>query len=726
MYKRFILICIMITAVTAALISVGLSALHMHQKTLNTERQNQFISVAEQIRLDIKRTLDDFIQAEQKRPYTDYLPVYAPETTNEADAFVRSPLADTLTNGLAYGYFQIDSSAALTLPFEPQQPDLQSEFFTYNTVLETQLMPALGGREFLQSQRVQFDLGREGWDNTLSSYLATRSNAPRPDVFRERQPDRADMTAPGARQLQEQEQEDLPQAQSAQAQQQRQIAQQAPDRAGRYRIESLDESAQPVQIVTQQRKTTDLNIPAQALPDKQDALKKTVHKSEQGALSKAPVAPEPSAKMPKGIAATNKEKAASPSNGGMMMDTMMGGGMGGMMDRPSAEAEGKSPELSDSEPHVVQTPVQIRIEPFVSLLVPYSDGKDGLFSGQIFLLRHIQIEQTHLIQGFRLNQSELAAHIQNSAERFLRQGMGFELSRREHPDAAYTAILDFGFGEIGLHLLELEPGWIPNRIALLRQWFYAIVVVVLLVITLTMLSLYRSLNEQVRLSKKKDDFISAVSHELRTPLTSIRMYTEMLEKDWVKDETKRREYYGTMRQESERLTRLIENVLDFSRIQRGRKQFDFTIGDVNSSIRDVIEMMRPCADQTGFKIETEFSPIAPFAFDRDAVMQIVINLIDNSLKYAKEAQDKRIVVRTHQENRYVVIEVEDYGPGVPKSQQKKIFEAFYRCCDESTRQTTGTGLGLALVKRFVLAHHGVVEVLNTKPSGVIFRIRLAR
>ncbi len=137
-------------------------------------------------------------------------------------------------------------------------------------------------------------------------------------------------------------------------------------------------------------------------------------------------------------------------------------------------------------------------------------------------------------------------------------------------------------------------------------------------------------------------------------------------------------------------------------------------------------MMRPCADQTGFKIETEFSPIAPFAFDRDAVMQIVINLIDNSLKYAKEAQDKRIVVRTHQENRYVVIEVEDYGPGVPKSQQKKIFEAFYRCCDESTRQTTGTGLGLALVKRFVLAHHGVVEVLNTKPSGVIFRIRLAR
>ena len=723
MYKRFILICIMITAVSAGLIGLGLSALQMHQKTLSAERQNQFVSVAEQIRLDIKRTLDDFIQAEQKRPYTDYLSVYAPETTNQAAAFVRSPLADALTHGLAYGYFQIDSSAALTLPYEQQQSKSQTEYYAYNTTLENQLLPALGGREFLQSQRVQLDLQQDQRDNTLSSYLANRSNAPRPAAAREDQTQQRLNGSPETRQSRDQNLEAARQVQSAQPQQQREMMQQAPDRAGRYRIESLDESAQPVQVVTQQRKTTDLNISPQTQSAQLDSFQKSELKKKENASPEIPAVSEPPSKSHKGITAVDKRKTDTSSNGlGVNMEAMMGGGMD-----PLPGAMSDSMASSESEQTVIQTtPVQIRIEPFVPLLVPYTNGTDGLFSGQVFLLRHIQIEQTHLIQGFRLNQTELTAQIQDSANRFLRRGMGFELSRQDRPDAAYTAILDFGFGEIGLHLLEMEPTWIQNRVALLRQWFYAIVIIVLLAITLTMLSLYKSLNEQVRLSKKKDDFISAVSHELRTPLTSIRMYTEMLEKDWVKDETKRREYYGTMRQESERLTRLIENVLDFSRIQRGRKQFEFTMGDVNGCVRDVAEMMRPCAERAGFTLETELSPIEPFAFDRDAVMQIVINLVDNSIKYAREAQDKLILVRTHPEKGCAVIEVEDHGPGVPKSQQNRIFEAFYRCGDESTRQTTGTGLGLALVKRFVQAHHGIVEVLNAKSGGALFRVRLAR
>jgi two-component system phosphate regulon sensor histidine kinase PhoR len=101
-----------------------------------------------------------------------------------------------------------------------------------------------------------------------------------------------------------------------------------------------------------------------------------------------------------------------------------------------------------------------------------------------------------------------------------------------------------------------------------------------------MAALWKNMHEQVQLSRKKDDFISAVSHDLRTPLTSIRMYTEMLEKDWVKTDDKRRQYYTTMRTESERLTRLIENVLDFSRIQRGKKKYDFTLGDINLCVTE--------------------------------------------------------------------------------------------------------------------------------------------
>ena len=393
----------------------------------------------------------------------------------------------------------------------------------------------------------------------------------------------------------------------------------------------------------------------------------------------------------------------------------------GMMGSASLDGIGDNETFQDAG-----STVQIRIEPFAPLIVPGGPASEAVFPGEIFLVRHVQIEGTHLLQGFRLHESELAKQVQESARRLLREGMSAELGQAARPDAAHTAILDFGFGELVLNLLELESGWITARVATLNTWMTTILLVVWLAVLLALFSLWRNLHEQVTLARKKDDFLSAVSHELRTPLTSIRMYTEMLEKGWVKDEAKRVEYYGTMRQESERLTRLIENVLDFSRIQRGKKQFSFTLGDVNGCLRDVVEMMRPCAERAGFVIEAELSAIEPFAFDRDAVMQIVINLIDNALKYAKDASDKRIIIRSRPDDGAAVIEVEDRGPGVPKSQQQKIFEAFYRCGDESTRQTTGTGLGLALVKRFAEAHRGVVEILNAKPTGAVFRVRIAR
>jgi len=370
--------------------------------------------------------------------------------------------------------------------------------------------------------------------------------------------------------------------------------------------------------------------------------------------------------------------------------------------------------------------VQVRIEPFVPITVSDSEGENnGIFAGQVYLLRHVQIEDRHLMQGFRLNEDELLRQVAESAKLFLRRGMGYEISKTERPDAAFTAVLQFDFGEIVLNLLEQEPGLVQAQVVRIRNWFFGILGVVWLAVLIAMAALWKNLHEQVVLSRKKDDFISAVSHELRTPLTSIRMYTEMLEKDWVKTDGKRREYYTTMRQESERLTRLVENVLDFSRIQRGKKRYDFSMGDVNACIGEVAEMMRPYVERAGFTLVQDFCETAPFAFDRDAVAQIVINLVDNALKYAKAAEDKCIILRTRQSKEMVLIEIEDHGPGIPRSQQKKIFDAFYRCEDESTRQSVGTGLGLALVKRFAEAHHGFVEILNAKPTGALFRVGLA-
>jgi two-component system phosphate regulon sensor histidine kinase PhoR len=369
--------------------------------------------------------------------------------------------------------------------------------------------------------------------------------------------------------------------------------------------------------------------------------------------------------------------------------------------------------------------VQIRIEPFVPVVVGGADAEQSIFGGQVFMLRHVQIEDRHFLQGFQLDERRLLEEIKDSAKRFMREGMDFELSQVQNTDAAFAAILDFGFGDLVLNLIEIDPAWIGRQIDKLQNWYFSIIGIVLLAVSLGLASLWRNARAQFKLTQKKDDFISAVSHELRTPLTSIRMYAEMLEKNWVKSEVKVIEYYRNMRQESERLSRLIENVLNFSRIQKGKKKYTFSLGDMNRCITEVVEMMGPYATQRGFSIKTDFEELGQIAFDSDAVTQIVVNLLDNAVKYARQAKDKTITIRTRNQDQFILIEVEDHGPGVPHRQRKKVFEEFYRTGSEATRETNGTGLGLALVKKFAEAHNGFVEILTAKPMGAIFRVGLA-
>jgi len=360
---------------------------------------------------------------------------------------------------------------------------------------------------------------------------------------------------------------------------------------------------------------------------------------------------------------------------------------------------------------------------------PFKHALD-IFGKQVFLVRDVQIEDRRFRQGFQLNENRLIEVVKKSAAGFMRKGMTFELpqtksERADTDDVAYSAVLDFGFGYLILHLKETFPEVIAKQASQLHKWYFSIVTVVFIAVMLALASLWRYARAQIKLAEKKDDFISAVSHELRTPLTSIRMYSEMLENKWVKSEEKVAEYYRSMRQESERLSRLIENVLDFSRIQKGRKKYTLSVGDLNNCIAGVVEMMTPYAVQNGFKIRMELEPLGQTAFDNDAIKQIVVNLLDNAVKYARNAKDKTVTVRTRSDSQYVLIEVEDHGPGVPHRQRKKIFEEFYRLGSEATRETNGTGLGLALVKKFAQAHNGFVEILTAKPAGSIFRVGLA-
>ena len=216
--------------------------------------------------------------------------------------------------------------------------------------------------------------------------------------------------------------------------------------------------------------------------------------------------------------------------------------------------------------------VPIRIEPFVPIAVP--SPKDTIFGHDVYLVRHVHIEQEHLLQGFRLNQERLLDEVAESADRLLRPGMGREIAgdvSALEGKASHVAALDFGFGSLALGLVEINPRRLAHELAGLRYGYVGVMAVVALATVLALGALWRNARAQVVLARKKDDFIAAVSHELRTPLASIRMYTEMLEKGWVRTEAKRAEYYGHMCHETERLSRLIENVLDFSRIERGRE-----------------------------------------------------------------------------------------------------------------------------------------------------------
>ncbi len=231
----------------------------------------------------------------------------------------------------------------------------------------------------------------------------------------------------------------------------------------------------------------------------------------------------------------------------------------------------------------------------------------------------------------------------------------------------------------------------------------------------------------VEFAERRNNFVAAVSHELKTPLTAIRMYGEMLRDGLVADDAKRAEYYGTITDESERLSRLIDNVLEFSRLERGRRELALAAGDPGTVIREALERLGPHAAREGFRLVPEVEPdLPPVLFDRDALLQVVFNLVDNAIKYAASAERRDIVVRVARHGDGVEVGVRDFGPGVPAPAARRIFEPFYRGENELTRRTRGTGIGLALVRELAQAMGARVESDAPADGGFRVRMTLAR
>jgi signal transduction histidine kinase len=234
---------------------------------------------------------------------------------------------------------------------------------------------------------------------------------------------------------------------------------------------------------------------------------------------------------------------------------------------------------------------------------------------------------------------------------------------------------------------------------------------------------HRNISREMALAKLKSDFVSNVSHELRTPLSLIRLYAETLEMGRLKSDAKCHEYYSIIRKESERLTALINNILDFSRIEAGRKEYDFRETDLGELVRNTLESYRYQIEQNGFAFEERIAEDVPrLRVDREALARSLLNLVNNALKYS---QDRKFIgVNVFRDNGSVKLEVVDHGIGIPADEQAKIFEKFYRVGDPLVHNTKGSGLGLSLVRHVVEAHGGQVLVDSAPGRGSKFTICL--
>jgi signal transduction histidine kinase len=234
----------------------------------------------------------------------------------------------------------------------------------------------------------------------------------------------------------------------------------------------------------------------------------------------------------------------------------------------------------------------------------------------------------------------------------------------------------------------------------------------------------RFASREMKLSQMKNEFVSNVSHELRTPLASIHVFGEFLRLGRFGGVDKAREYGEYIETESRRLTQLINNILDFASIESGRKSYRFERCDVREVVLSTLRTFEVRLRQDGFRIHVEGAdtPLPPARIDAVAIAQSLSNLLDNAVKYSQDARD--IIVSLHTEEGFIVISVRDQGIGIPRGEQRKIFDRFHRVSTGLVHDVKGSGLGLAIVRHIAEAHRGKVTVESRPDEGSTFSIHL--
>jgi signal transduction histidine kinase len=291
------------------------------------------------------------------------------------------------------------------------------------------------------------------------------------------------------------------------------------------------------------------------------------------------------------------------------------------------------------------------------------------------------------------------------------------------PGSSSGELLGPAFPGLRAEFLGAENGGTGTR-WVLQQWFYLVVLV--LVLTVTLLGAYllwRDVRRELQVAELRSQFVSSVSHELKTPLTSIRMFAETMLMGRTADPKAQADYLHTIVSESERLTRLLNNVLEFSRIEQGTMAYQFGPTSLSDVVSAAVRALEYPLAREGFQFHVDAPDGLPMVnADRDALQQAILNLLSNAMKYSG---DQRVIdLRVREHNGQAVIQVADHGIGIAAEEHGRIFEKFYRVPTASSKLIAGTGLGLTLVAHVAKAHGGHVDVRSALGEGSTFSIHL--
>jgi signal transduction histidine kinase len=312
-----------------------------------------------------------------------------------------------------------------------------------------------------------------------------------------------------------------------------------------------------------------------------------------------------------------------------------------------------------------------------------------------------------------------------------------------------------GVDGVKVSVFLTSPATLYERQRARTFWFGALIATAAVAAIIGLVAAYRAFQRQIRLGEMKSNFVSSVSHELRAPIASVRLLAESLERGKVADAPKQQEYFRFIVQECRRLSSLIENVLDFSRIEQGRKEYDFEPTDLMALTEQTVKPMQNYAEERQVHLSMsgpEPRPECELELDGKAMQQALVNLIDNAIKHSPKGETVTVGVEIrsaecgvrnveagvqngasseeypssilHPPSSIVQLWVEDHGEGIPPTEHEKIFERFYRRGSELRRETSGVGIGLSIVKHIVEAHGGRVLVRSDVGKGSRFTIEL--